>query len=992
VSPSSAHNLPPALSRFIGRESARAELAALLRDARLVTLTGPGGAGKTRLAREAAWAAAETGAYPDGVWWVELAPLDVGGDVAPAVAAVLGVRPTPGRPLDDVLADALRARSPLLVLDNCEHVVESAAALVDVLLRAAPGVRVLATSREALAVEGETAQAIPGLDHPAPARDGAAPPPTAAAVGGFEAVRLFVDRVQAMVPGFALTDGTAPAVAQVCARLDGQPLALELAAAALPVLGLDVLAARLDDALAVLTRSRRTAVARHRTLRALIDWSYAQLAPAERTLLARLSVFRNPVGLDGVEAVGADADGADAADVTPALVRLVEQSLVTLREEQGEARYALLETVRQYAAERLGEIPGAPAAVRARHAAWVAAWAERDEPETLGPGRGAIVARQLCAADDARAALEWATGPGGDARLALRIVGALTMFWNGGGAWREGRRWVDAALAAAGASDGADDAGRPLAERVALARTLHAGLSIDWLVGEGALAASRAERALALWHAIEADPAADAATRRDATRWRAMTLERAALTAAVYRRDLAAMERLMADALDAARAAGAPWVEGWVQVRRAGARLLGDSTAAVTAAADEAEHRLAALGDRWARSIACEVRAEAARREGRLAAAAADVRAAIALLRREPDFWFVSRQIEGLGTVAATEAPGAPLTPARAAVAAELLGAAEGLRLATGTVLNPLDRPKQEAAIARVRGVLSDAEFAARWEAGRRLPPDATFALASDAAVLPAGFEDARPAPVAAPAAAAVATRTRGLHLRVLVCGPLTVEVDGEPVPAHAWEIAKARELLLYLVLHPPQAKERIALALWPEASEAQVRNHFHMTLFYLRRALGSKAWVRFGGHAYALARPDAPAADGRSLDCDVDAVRGAATAAVAAAGRGERPDDATLAAWRAALDRADRGSLGEGLAAGEWIVAHRRRLAAQWADGIAALAELHAARDEPDEAIALLEALLRREPLRESAHRALVLLRGHPRASRPAPRPTTVP
>jgi len=378
------HNVPGALSSFVGRTGERADLAVALAAERLVTVTGPGGAGKTRLAREvAADAVAAVGGagldgprYPGGVWWVELAPLATGADVAPAVAAVLGVRAAPGRDVAEAVAEALggtgHPRSALLVLDNCEHVIEAAAAFVERLLRAAPALTVLATSREALAVEGEQAWVLPPLASPPASR--AAAPATAASLTGYEAVRLFVERARAATPAFALPDRTAPAVAAVCARLDGLPLALELAAASVGALGVDQVAARLGDVFGLLTRGRRTALPRHKTLRALLDWSYALLGAEERRLLARLGVFRGPFTLDAAEAVGAGGPGdpvPDGAAAVRALGRLVEQSLVDVREQDGETRYRLLETVRQYGLARLAEDPAH--AARARHAAWCVA-------------------------------------------------------------------------------------------------------------------------------------------------------------------------------------------------------------------------------------------------------------------------------------------------------------------------------------------------------------------------------------------------------------------------------------------------------------------------------------------------------------------------------------------------------------------------------------------------------------------------------------------
>jgi predicted ATPase len=476
-SPSAApHNVPAALSGFVGRTRDLAGVGALLGRARLVTLAGPGGVGKTRLAREAAALAASSEpagqAFPDGVWWVELAPLPPGADPAPAAAAALGVRPPLGADQPAALVDALAGalagaphapRRLLVVLDNCEHVVEGAAALVDLLLRRCPGLTLLATSREALGVEGETVWPVAGLAHPpsaagpagaAHARGEAAEPAAEAfarSVAGYDAVRLFVERAQAVQPGFALTARTAAAVAAVCARLDGLPLALELAAAQVATMSVELLAVRLDDVFAVLTRGRRTALPRHKTLRALLDWSYHLLAPDERALLARLSVLRGAFPVEAVEAVCGERPGA--AGVLAVLGRLVEQSLVDVREQDGETRYRLLETVRQYGLARLAETPGLARRARARHAAWVAAFSVASVPLAWSAARGRTVVRLARDVDEIRAALAWAAGPDGDAMTGVRIAGALAWFWYSGVPWGEARARTAAALAAADAQE-----------------------------------------------------------------------------------------------------------------------------------------------------------------------------------------------------------------------------------------------------------------------------------------------------------------------------------------------------------------------------------------------------------------------------------------------------------------------------------------------------------------------------------------------------------
>ncbi|MGH2355976.1 MAG: protein kinase domain-containing protein, partial [Chloroflexota bacterium] len=302
--PGAAHNLPAALSTFVGREREAAEVQRLLRGegdrprARLVTLTGAGGAGKTRLAIHVA--ASLLGNYPDGVRLVELAPLADAALVPQAVAAALGVRETPGRPVADTLVDTLAPRCLLLVLDNCEHLVAACAALAEALLRACPDLQILATSREALGLLGETTWPVPALSLPAAT---ALPVARVAEVAEHEAVRLFTERAAASSPGFALTEQNAAAVAEICRRLDGLPLAIELAAARVRALSVQQIAARLDDRFRLLTAGRRAALPHQQTLRASMDWSYELLAEPERQVLRRLAVFAGGWPLEAAEAV-----------------------------------------------------------------------------------------------------------------------------------------------------------------------------------------------------------------------------------------------------------------------------------------------------------------------------------------------------------------------------------------------------------------------------------------------------------------------------------------------------------------------------------------------------------------------------------------------------------------------------------------------------------------------------------------------------------------
>jgi predicted ATPase/DNA-binding SARP family transcriptional activator/DNA-binding CsgD family transcriptional regulator len=436
------HNLPAALTSFIGRASERATLAALLVDggsgSRLVTLTGSGGVGKTRLALAVATEIAAGGAFRDSVWLVELA-----GAAAPSlvavVAAALGVRDGPGRPPLKALVDALRDRETLLVLDNCEHLVESCAALCATLLIAAPGLRILATSRALLGVPGERSWPVPPLSLPPTEQT-----ETPEGLAGSEAVRLFVDRARWRRPNFAVTAANAAAIGAICRRLEGLPLALELAAARLGLLPVGELAMRLDDSLGLLASGPRAAPARQRTLRATLDWSHDLLAEPERALLRRLAAFAGGWTLDAAEVVcGVTFAGLQAVPAHAALAALHDQSLVWTEEGDAGPRYRLLEPVRQYAAERLAA-SGEEPTVRARHAAHFLHLAEAAAPHLRGPEAGQWFARLEAEHDNLRAALGWSVV--GSAETALRLVWALKHFWEARGHLDEGRRWMAAAL------------------------------------------------------------------------------------------------------------------------------------------------------------------------------------------------------------------------------------------------------------------------------------------------------------------------------------------------------------------------------------------------------------------------------------------------------------------------------------------------------------------------------------------------------------------
>jgi non-specific serine/threonine protein kinase len=433
-------NLPVQLTSFVGRERELAEVKGQLQSTRLLTLTGTGGCGKTRLALQVAQDLVD--AYVDGVWLVELAPLADPMLIPQMVAAALGVREEPGQPIPTTLAHYLRAKHLLLLVDNCEHLVDAVAHLVDELLRGCARLQVLATSREALRTAGEALWRVPSL---------ATPPADAPgeAIGRFEAVRLFVERAAATRPAFALSERNAAAVSQTCRRLDGIPLAIELAAARVVALSPAQIAARLDQRFGLLTVGSRVAAPRQQTLRATIDWSYDLLDDRERRLFQRLAVFSGGWTLEATEAISA-GEGIERDEVLDLLARLVQKSLVQAEEQpDGAERYGLLETLRQYGRERLGA-SGEAEAVVGRHAGYYLALAEATwQSRELGQStwRDELEREH----ENLRAALRWLVDSK-DADRAIRLALVLAPYCDRQGYVAEGRAHMHSVLALARSS------------------------------------------------------------------------------------------------------------------------------------------------------------------------------------------------------------------------------------------------------------------------------------------------------------------------------------------------------------------------------------------------------------------------------------------------------------------------------------------------------------------------------------------------------------
>ncbi len=439
-------NLPAPLSSFIGRERELSALKDLLRETRLLTLTGPGGCGKTRLSLELA--AAVRDRIPDGVWWIDLQALGDPALVPQAVASALGVREAPGRIIDAVLAERFRGLHLLLLFDNCEHLLTACAALIEALLRECPRLQVLATSRERLGVSGETRWLVPPLTTPS-----AGQRLTVEQIRAFEAVRLFEARSRSVRPGFSLDEKNAAAAAELCRRLDGLPLAIELAASRTHVLSVEQVLERLHDRFALLTAPSR-ARPRYRTLVEAIDWSYRLLSDAERGLFARLAVFAGSFTLEAVQGICAGAP-VEREHILDLLGALVDQSFVLVSEDaSGEVRYRLLETIREYALQKLAA-SGEESTMQSRHRDWYfrlawqgepvldwagwADWAERIDTNWLERMEGEH--------DDLRAAFDRTIGQG-DGQRTLLFANALWELWCMRGHWTEARRKLEAALSA----------------------------------------------------------------------------------------------------------------------------------------------------------------------------------------------------------------------------------------------------------------------------------------------------------------------------------------------------------------------------------------------------------------------------------------------------------------------------------------------------------------------------------------------------------------
>ncbi|HEY0997320.1 MAG TPA: BTAD domain-containing putative transcriptional regulator [Gemmatimonadaceae bacterium] len=908
--PASPAELPAPLTCFIGRARELDDLARLAEGARLLTLTGAGGSGKTRLAREAALRVAPAFGQ---VAWVDLSAVEDEAGIGQSIATALHVPDRGDAGLTEGLVAALAGRRALLVLDNCEHLVAGCAAIAEVLLRACPSLTILATSREALGIAGETAWLVPPLDVR-------------------EAVQLFVDRARATLPTFTYDATNAAAVEEICRRLDGIPLAIELAAARVRVLSPGQVAQRLDQAFHLLSAGSRTALPRHRTLRATMDWSFALLCEREQVLLRRLAAFPASFTLDAAEAVCAGAP-LHEEDILDGVAALVDKSLVVMQAGDRVARYRLLETVRQYAMERLAAA-GEREALEERHAAYYLALAEALAPQLLGgeavPG---TVARLAAENENLRAVMGWSVQADARIPLALRLADALFWYWFcstmgfGAGHFSEARRFVNAALARSAAAPPV------LRGRALMVRGL-IGLS----QGDYHDATLAFDEALALVRAHDGlEVLVVALAKAGATRLMLGDLEGAwALVNEAHQRipEIAPPGVLHS------------FTYSW---RGMVARARGDL--ATARAMHEENLRVGeATGHRTILGLGHAFLAAVELAEGHDDAAFAHFSEALPYHVELGDAWGLALCLEGLAAMA--------IVRKRYADAARLLGAVDALRERSAVALPATDAEDRARRVALARGKLG-AAFDAAYAEGRELPMDEVVRLATDDAVL-------QTAEHRIPVAEAARARNSGAiapRLRVHALGPLEVFVGGVRVEPSAWGSARPRELLAYLLLHPEgRTKEQVGLAFWPDASPAQLRNNFHVTLHRLRRALGHPEWVVLVHDRYRIDPAVLEEFDVAAFEKELGEARHAL----------KRQAEGAAARLEQVLARF-RGDLLDGEPVGDWHLDTRDRLQRLYVDALMELGARLAGEERHAKAAEAYRRVLARDELHEEALVALM-------------------
>ncbi|MGB3682258.1 MAG: BTAD domain-containing putative transcriptional regulator [Rubrobacteraceae bacterium] len=911
-------NLPLPLTSFVGREAELEEVRRLVRRDRLVTLTGAGGSGKTRLALEVARSLAKDltdssakglGAdFPDGIWLVELASLRDPSLVARELASVLGVGERPGRELEQVLPVALRDERCLILLDNCEHLVGMCAELSEGLLRQCPGLAVLATSREPLGAAGERMWPVAGLSVPES--------PSLELASRCESTRLFVERAAAASPGFELTQKNGPAVAEVCRRLEGVPLAIELAAARVSSMTVAQISARLNDALGLLTSGPRTAAPRQSTLRATIDWSHDLLSPPERALFRNLSVFSGGFTLEAAEEVCAveedDRAGEERVPVLDLLSQLVDKSLVRAQRTGEAARYHLPEVIRQYAAEKLEEA-GETETLRRRHAIFFRDFAEEAEPGLDGPDREFwldLVEKDL---DNFRAAMSWAADSG-EAELGLRLASALAWFWLRRSRLVEGRASLERALEA-----GTEP---PLS----VAKAIHVSGALAWAQGDRVAARSRLGEAVMRFKELDDYEFLEA--------W----LSSALSTYSLELLNHGEIEEALTASTEGV-AVGKRHGENPILARALTilgiARLAAGDFEGAKPPLEEGATLSRRLGDGWLLSVPLGNLAVIALRDEDYEKAQSLAEESVQAMQGLDDKWLLANSLAYLAIVLA----------ARSSVrrAAAIFGASEAMREAVGQEeVYAHYRLAYDRGVESARKSLGEKEFAAAWAAGREMNAEEAISFALEEE----GAPGERPVPA----------------LRILALGQSLVEVGGRSVEASDWKYAKVAELFFYLISHPPTTRERIGLDLWPDASPSQLRNALHSAMYGLRKALGPPNRIHYSSGRYTFDHTLLHSFDARDFE---EKTRRAHQCA--------EEDPVTAAALLEEAAELYRGDFLENLAGEEWIFVRQQELRESYIESQLLLGQLYTEQDKNAEAARAYRRAITLEPYSGEAHAGLI-------------------
>jgi predicted ATPase/transcriptional regulator with XRE-family HTH domain len=727
------HNLPADLASFVGRAAALAEIGQLLGSARLITLSGTGGVGKTRLALRVA--TDHVRSFPDGVWLVQLAAIDAPALALNAVTEAVGVRGQRGQALEESLVRTLQPQRALLLLDNCEHLLGACATLIAHLLRSCPALRVLATSREPLGVPGEIVWQVPPLSLPESELSELQNSP--ATLMEAEAVRLFVERARLVSPSFALTTRNAPHVVDICRSLDGIPLAIELAAAWPRFFSVSELSERLDDRFRLLARSANSTEARHQTLRAAVDWSYDLLAPPEQQLFDRLSIFVGPFSLSAAEEV-CTGEGVD--DVLMLLARLVEKSLVLsgAAKDGDETRFHMLETLRVYAGDRLRD-RGERSAMRRRQTERIVALAERARGAIHGPNQGDWLRWIERDRANVRAALDWAIEEE-NAEAALRIVVAIWWPWGVHGRGAEACSMLERALALPESHSTANlplrasalaslgmafvVQGNPTAARPSLAEAEQLSLEPE---DEAALLTTRAARSLMAVFAGSADAADEvsaalALAQKIGASWFEVRLIEMQANLALRQGDTRLAASLLEAGTRIAREAGDAW--GLAQVLGNLGDLARSQGAADEAKAcyEESESLRASIGILERAPSARQNLAFLALDDGDTGSVRQRFVAALDDFRRRNDRRGMTECLIGLACVSAISG--------QSATAARLFGAGDAALKAIGSQIWPSNQAVYERELAKTRADLSAGDFEVAYTAGQAMSVEEGIAFA----------------------------------------------------------------------------------------------------------------------------------------------------------------------------------------------------------------------------------------------------------------------